>query len=133
MLAWIIAILFAAAVIAAISAIMYRILPLKEIIISMVERQKVLIYFVLCYPLLYLIFLLLFGNSIHVPNTKYHIPSAFVFLSGHIALAILAIIAAMHLEKHSKNHLIFIITNSIAGLAYTTITLVLLQMGWHNS
>lgn len=133
MFAWLSAILFADAVLATATGLVYSMPPFGNIAYPLPLKQKRFLYLIVSYPLAQLSIMLLTGGIINLPNTKHHIPSAFVFLTGHALLAAMAIAASIYLYKRNKENLPFLIANSLVGLAYTTVILVLLQMGWHNS
>lgn len=133
MLPWLIAIFIAALLLATLVLIAYRLSPFQQPAVSTSPIQKRLLYFIVCYPLFFIIVLLMFGTEHNVPNTKHHIPSAFVFMIGHALLGIMAIIVSQYLTKRNKINIIFLIANCLAALLYITFIVLLLQMGFHQS
>lgn len=133
MFALLVLILLAAALLGTSVLVAYRLMPLQQAAVTLSRVQKNIIYFIVTYPLAYIILLLLFGTEHNVPNTKHHIPSAFIFICGHAVLAIMAIVICIYLTRRNKANIIFLVANSLAALLYISIILLLLQMGLHHS
>jgi hypothetical protein len=133
MLAWIIAACTAAMVVGTFVIIAYSLSPFQQPAVSVPSMQKGFVYFIVSYPWVYIILLLLFGTEHNVPNTKHHIPSAWVFMTGHALLAIMAVVASIYLVRRNKRNIPFLVANLLAAIAYVTFILLLLQMGLHHS
>ena len=129
MMYWLVSFLFAAFLSATAIGLAYRCYPLQPLNVRFNTPHKLLNWFIVIYPPTYFILLLIFGNESTGPNTKDHMPSALIFITGHVILSTMATVLSIHLAKRHKANMIFVVANSLATLLYFTALTILLLLG----